>query len=167
MDQGPSDVSWSDAARAAESAWYAPRSPDLQDLWAGGFGFGPDGPSHLETCALIGGIEVSVNTWSGQERPPGGFELRNLLHGLTFHYLFEEVHDVPLPFSIEFVADNRTISIDGHALVFDGVRISSSTRWIGSARLPGATLQVTVAAAVPDFELVSSNDVYLPELPSR
>lgn len=165
MNPDPSQAKWSDAARHADFTWYVPRSPELRDVWAGGFGFGSDGPSHLDTCALIGEVEVSVAVRPRREVPPAGFELRNLMHDLTFHYLFEQVDEVRLPFSLEFVADDRTLSVDGRAVMFKGVRIDSSSRWIGSADLGDESLQVTVGGAMPDFVLVPSGDVDLPELP--
>lgn len=161
---------WHDAADRAEFTFYEPVAPGRRHRWAGGFGCGRDTetPTALEVLADVDGVKVSVDTRLQDRRlphQPRDVGLGPMALDLLTSLLLDGT-DLQLPMSINLVADDRTIVVDGQETPFAGVRIEGSPRWLGETDLADVIVRVTLFGDLPALSLVPCRDWHsLPELP--
>jgi hypothetical protein len=97
----PDRQRWHQAADRAEFTFFEPVGPGRTAVWAGGFGWGSDGPSHLAVLASIDGVEVEVATRASDRRSVEDRRMRLLTNDLLLHYVWDERSALELPMTIE------------------------------------------------------------------
>ena len=137
--------------------FFEPVGPGRTSVWAGGFGWDRDEPSHLAVLASVDGVEVEVDTTLSS--PRSNRDSRNrLMLDLLFDYILGECTDLELPMSIEVVADDRMLSVAGQDLRFSGMRIATAGRWAGEVEHDGLVIRAVTLTPAPAFSIEPCRD---------
>jgi len=158
---------WRNAAARAEFAFYRPSEPEPSTIWAGGHGRDRDPgvrrTTHLGVHARIGGCEVSVDTAANEHR----FDRRLLVMNEIDAFVLNDADPIELPWTIQVVAEPRTIEIDGVPFEFDGVRVVGGTRWSGAAAIGEVHVNVTTEDPIVVTAIERCTDLDLPDFEPR
>jgi len=148
---------WHQAAEHARFRFFEPVGPGRTSVWAGGFGWDRDEPSHLEVLASIDGVEIQVDTTLSSPRSHRDSRKRLVLD-LLFNYVLHDGAELVLPMSIEVVADDRVISVAGQDLLFSGMRIATCERWTGEVEHDGVVIRAVTSTYAPAFSIEVCSD---------
>ena len=137
--------------------FFEPVGPGRTAVWAGGFGWDRDEPSHLAVLASVDGVEVEVDTTLSSPRT-NRYSRNRLMLDLLFNYILGECAEVELPMSIEVVADDRMISVAGHDQLFSGMRTAPSGRWAGEVEHDDVVIRAVTPTHAPAFSIEPCRD---------
>lgn len=149
--------SWQDWAARADFVPFEPIGDQIEAIWAGGFGGAPGHTGHLEIQALVEGSEVSVDTISERRHPDAKLNRAMLIHNLIATHTLEQA-SIELPYSLTVVSDDRALSVSGHIVAFQGVRIDGTRRWIGEAPVDHLLIRVALSEPI-DLRLEPCGDL--------
>jgi hypothetical protein len=154
----PARHRWHQAADQAEFTFFEPVGPRRAAVWAGGFGWGREGPTHLAILASIDGVEVEVATRASDRRSTDDQRMRLLTNDLLLHHVWDERSALELPMTIEVIADDRAIPVAGQDRLLSGVRIAGSGRWAGEVSHDSVVIRAVTSTYASAFSIEPCRD---------
>ena len=120
-----------------------------------------------EVVAECDGVEVSVQTRVVDDGWTDGVGQRMMVHEQIWRALFDGIGALSLPMTIVLEPDDRTIVVDGSEVIFAGVRLDGSDRWMGMAKVGEVSVKIVTAASIPSLAIASSSDTSLSQSPPQ
>ncbi len=161
-------MNWSEAVARLDFDVYGVVEPGPDGRAPGNYG--ADGSSSMIDIGVrhdLEGSMVDVEALSTRSRIPADHRLRLRIGRLLPTLMESDTGPVafPLQLTVEVVAFERPVVVDGNSIVFDCVRIDGLKSWGGEANLAdGTTISVTAAEEIVGLALAPISKLDLLDL---